>query len=151
MLPPFATRFAACTGGIWVSFIEPCLFKLRWNCLYGRFILQIYSDEICEYVFHAFAIWDSQAFPLKIYCDFSRETHCFYVCVCQWWPQTLVAVGRDMGICDVFTAVASREDISRFYLISALTSMPITHPYSNSNSAPSHYLNQMQGYCQLNP
>ena len=45
--------------------------------------------DLVEYIFDVFAIWGSQAFPLKIYCGFKIEPHCFHVCVYQGWPETL--------------------------------------------------------------
>ena len=49
-----------------------------------------------------FAIWISRTFPLEIYWGLNIEPHCFHVYVCQCWPQTLVAICRNMDIWDVF-------------------------------------------------
>ena len=110
------TRFAACTGSIWVSFIEPRLLQTDTNGLYRRFSLHINSDQIYVNVFYVFEIWGSQAFPLNIYCSISIEPHCFCVCVYQWWPQTLLAICRNMGTWNVFIRGATRK-VHQFYLI----------------------------------
>ena len=70
--------------------------------MYGRFSLQILSDQIYKYVFLVFAIGGSQVYHLKIYCGFDMEPRCFHVCVYQHWPQTPAATWRNMGFCDVF-------------------------------------------------
>ena len=58
-----------------------------------------------------------QALSLKMYCCFNKEPLCFYVWVYSRRPQTLAVICRNMGICDVFRAVATGENLSRFYLI----------------------------------
>ena len=55
-LPLFATRFASCTGSIWVTFIA--ISHLKW---------------------HVFAIWSPQTFHMVIYCGLNIELHYFHV------------------------------------------------------------------------
>ena len=57
---------------------------------------------------------------LEIYCCFNIKSHYFYGCVCRRFSQSLAAICGNMGICDVFGAVATRENISMFYLISEI-------------------------------
>ena len=56
-----------------------------------------------------------------------------FVCVDQRWPQTLSAICRNMGVYDVFTAVATRANKSGFYHI-ASTNHTILIIYSNRQS-----------------
>ena len=58
-----------------------------------------------------------QAFPLKIYCRFNIEPHCFHAYVCQCWPQTLAAICRNMGVCDVFTLCPPGEIYLGFIIL----------------------------------
>ena len=44
-----------------------------------RFITRIYSDEMYEYVFHAFAIRGAQVFSSRIYGSLNIEPYCLYV------------------------------------------------------------------------
>ena len=80
-----------------------------------------YSSFICiksKNISHVFAVWCFQTFLLKINCCFNIKPHCFCRHVCQRCSQTLVAMCRNMGICDVSRAVATKENLSVFYLIS---------------------------------
>ena len=61
-----------------------------------------FSQMQSTHVFHVFEIWNSQTFPLEIYCGLNIEPHCFHVYVYQCWPQTLAAICRTMGIWEVF-------------------------------------------------
>ena len=54
---------------------------------------------------------------LKIYWRFKIEPHCFNGCAYQRRPQILRAIFRNMGICDVFTAVVATENMYGFILL----------------------------------
>ena len=111
VLPLFATRFAACAGGIRVSFIQPRFFNLKWNVLHDRDIIVTYMDEIHKHAFRVCAIWDAHAFQLMNYCGFNIEPFCSDLCGGHRRPQTLAEICRNMGICCGFRAVAARENI----------------------------------------
>ena len=79
------------------------IYHLKWYKIVCEiFRAYILSDEIYQHIFHVFAIWSSQTFPLEMYCGLNIEPRCFHAYVCQCWPQTLVAICRTMGIWDVF-------------------------------------------------
>ena len=78
------------------------------------FIIRIYANEIYEYVFRIFAILGVQEFSLKIYGDCNIEPYCLYVCIYPRSPHPLAEIYRDMGIRDVFRAVAVTKNISGF-------------------------------------
>ena len=110
VLPLFATRFSACTGGIWVSFIVPYL--LNW---YKRVCM---GDLACTFIWIKFTNMFPQYFKSGVhrhfhwslnYCSSNVDPHCFYVCVHQQWPKTLVEICRNMDIRDVFTQAALRQ------------------------------------------
>ena len=67
-----------------------------------------------------------QAISLKIYWVFNIGPHCFNICVYQRCPQIFGAICRNMGICDVFRAMPTRGNISRFYLMAWL---PVQQPW----------------------
>ena len=46
----------------------------------------------------------------------SRRSTSVYACVHQRCPQTLATVCRNISTCDVFTTMATRENISEFHL-----------------------------------
>ena len=74
-------------------------FKSTQNGLYETFRLHIYLDQIYIYFFYVFEICGSQVVPLRIYCSFNIEPHCFFMCVyINNDPQNLVAICRNIGI-----------------------------------------------------
>ena len=112
VMPMFATRFVACTGILESLSSGHTSFKLIQYGLYGRYILRIYSDRICFLC----KIWGQQAFPLKIYCIFITEPHSLHVRVYQPWPQTLVAICRNMGMCDILGSGLRKWPAREIYL-----------------------------------
>ena len=90
-----------------------------------------------------FVIWNLW-FPLKIYCSFNIEPHCFYVCVYQRWPLTLMAICRNMGISDVFTQVAVRKIYADFIWLVHIT-IDALRPRQNGH----HYADATLKYVYL--
>ena len=76
----------------------------------------IYLDEFYKYVFHVFVVLGSQTFSLKIYCGFNINAYCSTVFICVGISEMHPNSCKNMGICDVFRAVDTRENISKFYL-----------------------------------
>ena len=66
----------------------------------------------CSLAYTSMRIQSTNMFStyFQIYCGLGTEAHCFYECVYQTCPQTLAVICRNIGICDVFTALA-REHI----------------------------------------
>ena len=81
VLPLFATRFAVCTGGIWVTSISFKIVCMRYlDCTFSQM-------ESTNKFSVFFAIWSSQTFPLEIYCGLTIKPHRFHVFVCQCYPK----------------------------------------------------------------
>ena len=98
------SRSAACTGAFVSILWSHFSFKLTQNCLPGRF----FSDEIYEYVFHVFAIWGRSGI-------FNEGQLPSQLCVFQRCssPKTLADICRNIGVCGVFKAVATRKTYNR--------------------------------------
>ena len=107
VLPLFATRFAACTGGIFVSFLEACLLWQKMLCMENWF--RFIRMKSFDYIFHVVAIWAVRPFIAVL-----TSNPTVYIMVC---PQTLAEICKNMGICDVFKAVDTGQNIYGFYCI----------------------------------
>ena len=64
----------------------------------------------------------SRNFPLKIQCGLNIEPNCFHINICHCWPQTLVAICRNMGIWDVFTLCSPGKIYLGFILLKSFIS-----------------------------
>ena len=105
--PGDANGFAACDGGIRVSWCSHVSFKLIWNGLHGRCIIQTHLDTFYQHTFYVCASWDTQALSLRNYCGFNSRSYCTDACGYHQCPQTLAEICRNMGICCGFRGVAT--------------------------------------------
>ena len=94
------------------------------------YIACTFSQMQSTHVFHVFEIWNSQTFPLVIYCGLNIEPHCFHVYVYQCWPQTLAAMCRTMGIWEVFMLLR----ITDWFAVSQRYLAPVPLSIFRSNS-----------------
>ena len=85
------------------------LCRIAINGLHGRWIIQIYSDEIYEDIFYVFKIQSIHIFSLEINdCCSNTERYCSYICECEQCIQSL-NVGAETWIYGVFKEVAASK------------------------------------------
>ena len=98
----------------------------------GKYFTQTHLAEIYVRAFYMCAICVTLAFSLKNYCGSYTKSYCYDVCGYHRHPQTLAEIFRNMGICCVFRAVATRGKYPGFM---SLWPTSVSHHFSSLNSS----------------
>ena len=120
-LPLFATRFVACTGGIWVSFVQPYVIyiykkTLHMGDLSHTFIVTKYTDMLYMHFNHGL----SRHFQWKLNAPSTLNCTVYMSVYINSSPGACTEPGgtcRYMGICVVFMALATGASIFCIYAV----------------------------------
>ena len=133
VLPLFATRFAACTEGIWVTFIR-AISHLKWYkfvCM-GYNLAFTFSQMTSINKFFMLLQSGVPRHFLQIYCGLYIEPHCFHVYVCQLTPNSSGNMQKH-GYLECFHAASTRENISVVWGINCMLTNKLSSQQQTTN------------------